>query len=74
MQVPLMFLLHGANPQAWPWEQSEKCFDEGMEPAGCGLRMHGLKSVDGAKLFPDHSVDTVFVVDGLHACLRWRSG
>ena len=40
-------------------------FDEGMEPAGCRLRMHRLKSVEGAKLFANHSVHAVFI-DGLH--------
>ena len=39
--------------------------DEGMQPAGCRLRMHRLKSVEGASLFANHSVDAVFI-DGLH--------
>jgi len=34
-------------------------------PPVCRLRMHHLKSVDGAKLFGDLSVDAVFI-DGLH--------
>mmetsp|Transcript_28369 Transcript_28369/g.43962 ORF Transcript_28369/g.43962 Transcript_28369/m.43962 type:complete len:296 (-) Transcript_28369:15-902(-) len=39
--------------------------DEPMPPAGCRLRMHRYKSVEGAKLFGDLSVDAVFI-DGLH--------
>lgn len=38
---------------------------EGMTPAGCKLRMHRLKSDEGAELFGDFSVDAVFI-DGLH--------
>lgn len=38
---------------------------EGMPPAGCKLRMHRLKSHEGAELFGDFSVDVVFI-DGLH--------
>ena len=37
-----------------------------IHPApGCRLRMHHVTSVEGAKLFGDHSVDAVFI-DGLH--------
>jgi len=36
-----------------------------MQPGGCKLRMHRLKSVDAASLFGDLSVDAVFI-DGLH--------
>ena len=36
-----------------------------MQPGGCKLRMHRLKSVDAAPLFGDFSVDAVFI-DGLH--------
>jgi hypothetical protein len=39
--------------------------DEGMTPAGCKLRMHRVKSHEGAALFGDHGVDVVFI-DGLH--------
>jgi hypothetical protein len=39
--------------------------DTGMTPASCKLRMHRVKSHEGAALFGDHSVDAVFI-DGLH--------
>mmetsp|Transcript_4876 Transcript_4876/g.7400 ORF Transcript_4876/g.7400 Transcript_4876/m.7400 type:complete len:323 (-) Transcript_4876:159-1127(-) len=40
--------------------------DEKIDPPpGCLLRMHHAKSVEGAELFGDHSVDAVFI-DGLH--------
>ena len=35
-------------------------------PPGCRLRMHQMKSDEGAKLFGDHSVDAVFI-DALHS-------
>lgn len=38
--------------------------DQGMQPAGCKLRIHRLKSKDAAMLFGEDSVDIV-LIDGL---------
>ena len=51
----------GSNGMYVPGNETSK-----IHPApGCRLRMHHVTSVEGAKLFGDHSVDAVFI-DGLH--------